>query len=965
MSGLSIACRIVIALACAVVCAGCTMPGVDSAAPTVTPTAVKLEPPTTPIPTIAIVQPTPAGTLPTATVLPVTQPTQPVATVPPAAGLIGPEWTIAAAGDVNFDTRPDVIAYKPATVVPRQPNADYPITAAEIVIVQQGASGQPEIQLAINLQGVVSTQQQIVGYPAGAGPAGFQARVAAGSGVPLSIIPLTAGGDPYAQGSGFAWNGAAQSYQAVGLPIAPGPSTGGGVPLVGPEWTIVTQGDSNGNGRRDVIAYRPGGIAPQRPDPAYPLVVSEVVIVEEGLLGRSELQLSVNTRQIVAPGRSLATYPSDRPAAAFQATINPGSGIVVGFIPLDSAGAAIARGGRIIWDGAAQGFRLTADSEAAPVPRQLVGAEWTIIADGDANGDGRRDVLAFKPSSIVPRQPTAGYQRVAAEVVIVQANAAGPYGDPEIQLAINTQQIFAPGVSLFNYATTDPARVVAAFQLNAAPGSGVPVSIIPINAAGNTISGLNVGATWDRVQQAYRLIPGGGQPGTPPPTVTATPARPLVGAEWTVFREGDHNGDGRRDVVAYKPAGVSPRQANPALPLVVSEAVVVQENAAGQGELLLSIAPLRIIVPGQTLWDYSSTSVAGFQISVGSAGAIDLTPLNSAGDAAGPPQRLSWVAEQAGYRLATGTPRAVPQQAVGASGALVGPEWTVVSDGDINGDGRRDILAYKGGSVQPAVPDPDFPLVVSEAVVVQAGASGQPELFLSITTNQISVPGRTLLDFGRVPSSAPAAFQMRFDPASGVPIRLRGINTSGGATGQSFGITWDRSSTLFGLVGGPAPAPTAPVATPQAVPAAAPTTAPAAQGQILGPEWTIIGQGDYNGDGIPDVVGYKPASAVTPAQANPALPYVATEVTIAQRRADGQVETLLTLTTATMSAPGIVLRDFVASGQAVTAFQVGVTSGAAPLTIVPLSNTGQPIGESIGVAWNAEQRGFRLAPGTP
>jgi hypothetical protein len=565
----------------------------------------------------------------------------PTATTSPASGLLGPEWSIAAFGDSNGDGSFDVIGYRPVAITPRVASAEYPIVASEIVIVQRNAAGQPELQFAANQREVFVPGRQIAGFAANNLPAAYQVRFATGTPIPIAIIPLTATGEIYAPGAGITWDGAA--YQATNLPIPQPASSINAATLVGSEWNIAGQADLNGNGRRDLIAYKAIGVTPKQPDPAYPLVISEAVIVEEGLLGRSELQFAMNSQQVIVPGATLARYPDQVRPSAFQAAIAT-SGQVIRFIPLDQNGQGQTRGAQVVWDGS--GYRL--NGEAIPQPRALVGSEWTIAAEGDLNQDGRRDVLAYKPGGIVPRQPANGYRIVTTEIVIVQENVTGPYGAPDLQLALNTRQFYAPNQSFAALPTS-----VAAFQLAIGPGGGTVVNLIAINSNGETIAGQSYGFSWDRASSSYRLqvVQPTATPGTPTipaPTVvapTATPQAkiPLVGNEWAILLDGDSNGDGRRDVIAIKPSALRPRTSDAAMPQIVQELVIVQQGANGTPELLLAINAASVIVPNQVLATYA-TPASAFQVGLvtGATTTIIFQPLNSAGDPLTGRTTLAW-----------------------------------------------------------------------------------------------------------------------------------------------------------------------------------------------------------------------------------------------------------------------------------------------------------------------------------
>jgi hypothetical protein len=253
--------------------------------------------------------------------------------------------------------------------------------------------------------------------------------------------------------------------------------------------------------------------------------------------------------------------------------------------------------------------------------------------------------VAYKPAGIQVRQPNPAYQIVASEIVIVQQNGAGPYGDPEVQLAINPREIVAPGVPLFSYTASEPSRAVGAFLL-AVGATGTPIKLVPISTAGLPLNDLATAAFWESGVPAYRLR-AIMQP-TPKPTVVSTPvpspiAKQLVGQEWSILAQGDFNRDGRRDVVAYKPAKIAPRSIDPSMPLTVGALVIVQEGKGGQPELQLSISTTQVVVPGNRLVSYA-VPPSGFQIGFvpGRTGALIFVALNSAGEPIGLPSLIEW-----------------------------------------------------------------------------------------------------------------------------------------------------------------------------------------------------------------------------------------------------------------------------------------------------------------------------------
>jgi hypothetical protein len=88
--------------------------------------------------------------------------------------------------------------------VARTADAALPVVASELVIVQEGAGGQPELQLAITPAQVVVPGRVLVSYPSP--PAGFLIGIVAGRSGALTFTPLNASGEVIGQRSTLAWN---------------------------------------------------------------------------------------------------------------------------------------------------------------------------------------------------------------------------------------------------------------------------------------------------------------------------------------------------------------------------------------------------------------------------------------------------------------------------------------------------------------------------------------------------------------------------------------------------------------------------------------------------------------------------------------------------------------------------------------------------------------------------------------
>lgn len=174
---------------------------------------------------------------PTATVLVEAPPPPPGEPPPPPPGepppppppatpqLVGPEWTIASAGDLNSDGVPDVVAYKPAATTPDPSMASYvtedTLIAAELIVVQADQHGQPMVQFAADPTGYTSNGTTISPFASGdpnLTPAAFLVAVLPGDGALLAVLPINAAGQGVAQAAPIIWNAIEERY----LPASPG-----------------------------------------------------------------------------------------------------------------------------------------------------------------------------------------------------------------------------------------------------------------------------------------------------------------------------------------------------------------------------------------------------------------------------------------------------------------------------------------------------------------------------------------------------------------------------------------------------------------------------------------------------------------------------------------------------------------------------------------------------------------------
>lgn len=133
-------------------------------------------------------------------------------------------------------------------------------------------------------------------------------------------------------------------------------------------------------------------------------------------------------------------------------------------------------------------------------------------------------------------------------------------------------------------------------------------------------------------------------------------------------------------------------------------------------------------------------------------------------------------------------PTAVP-------GPLVGPEWTILYSGDLNADGRADVVAYKASSVVPAntFTQPGFTNykgAASTIVIVQADSAGRPQVMAEFTPQTVKSTAGTLATL----SPAPAAFMVSVTPGARPLISVLEINASGATYRAAIGLVWSGSS---------------------------------------------------------------------------------------------------------------------------------------------------------------------------
>jgi hypothetical protein len=153
----------------------------------------------------------------------------------------------------------------------------------------------------------------------------------------------------------------------------------------------------------------------------------------------------------------------------------------------------------------------------------------------------------------------------------------------------------------------------------------------------------------------------------------------------------------------------------------------------------------------------------------------------------------------------TASSQATPQSNPGSG--LVGPEWTVVSRGDINQDGKEDVVAFKWPAFPVDAPIwqqsktsyPSYTTASTEIVIVQRGDDGSPQILLDTSATTVESGGTVLVNY---PSGSVAGYLLRTSAGATVPVSFMPINGDFSGFGQDVGVYWDASQQRFRLFGG-------------------------------------------------------------------------------------------------------------------------------------------------------------------
>jgi hypothetical protein len=289
---------------------------------------------------------------------------------------------------------------------------------------------------------------------------------------------------------------------------------------------------------------------------------------------------------------------------------------------------------------------------------------------------------------------------------------------------------------------------------------------------------------------------------------------------------------------------------------------------------------------------------------------------------------------------------------------LVGPGWMILERGALSGGPETVIAAWpSGNAITPQLPPEysGYTTVTEQVVVVERNVLGQPWVRLQISLNGLFFNGDNTRQvvYPGLPDTRTIAMAVKLERPS-MRINVIPLDAAGKPTAAGI-VAFGRDG---GMVVEPLPAPITPL-TP-----------------LVGPEWTILAQGDLYGDGAETVVAYS-RSGMEPAQAQLPPQYVgfglvAERLVIVQRNANGQpwVRVLV-------SPGGVFLNGdnqnpvFPPGGpnSRTQGFAVALEHFAAPVRMVPLGTDGRPVETGFVARYEPGSRSFTLSelvlPGGP
>lgn len=290
-------------------------------------------------------------------------------------------------------------------------------------------------------------------------------------------------------------------------------------PLVGPEWTVIAGGNLYGDGGETVIAYKPSTLAVHNLPPEYAgfnLVAEQAVIVQRGPDGQPRVRALVLTNGVLLNGSTSAIFPAGGPNDATRALAlsleQPGAPLRL--VPVDATGQVAATGIALTWNATTRAFDL---QQLYPPHNAFPGPGWQMIGEDDFNDDGLLERIFARPATITPDSSFGAphysrYTFVAAEVMIAQVGQQNIYP----LVTIDTREVRTPSRVLtpLVYPDSQAFNTPAAFLVAVDRGSYTPLSVIPINSAGQGYT-QGFALAWSQAEGSYVVVTGPAAIGEP------------------------------------------------------------------------------------------------------------------------------------------------------------------------------------------------------------------------------------------------------------------------------------------------------------------------------------------------------------------------------------------------------------------------------------------------------------------
>lgn len=129
----------------------------------------------------------------------------------------------------------------------------------------------------------------------------------------------------------------------------------------------------------------------------------------------------------------------------------------------------------------------------------------------------------------------------------------------------------------------------------------------------------------------------------------------------------------------------------------------------------------------------------------------------------------------------------------------LGKEWKLAASGDFNEDGLHEVVAYKPFTTNTTLSDSTYPFIITEVQVMQE-KDDQTISLVSVSPEEIKIPGKTLVDFTQT-TSAPMAFKLRVDEKQEPRLDLLPLDSKEQPYPQALGIYWNSEQKVYQLLG--------------------------------------------------------------------------------------------------------------------------------------------------------------------